>query len=1010
MGSVFEAGDDEKTRPDRPRASDAATAREPAVATQPMRIGPYLVLSAIGHGAMGMVFAAYDEKLDRKIALKLLHSLQETGTIGRARLLREAQALARVSHPNVVQVYEVGEHDREIYIAMEFVRGDTLRQWTRARTRGWREVLEVYLQAGYGLAAAHAAGVVHRDFKPDNVMIGDDGRVRVMDFGLARNFERGGVSMSGEATLRSQHDGVLSPTLTADGAFVGTPAYMAPEQYSSYGDVTAQADQFAFCVALFEALYGQRPFAGADMRGLFEAIMKGPIQIPARRGVPGWLRQAVTRGLAADPDRRWPGMTALLARVERGRAWSRLRLAGAALAVVGVAAVGGYGWVQAELAGRERACVAAGAEIAAVWGDDGRARLRESFARTGASDAADIAERVAPWLDRQAAAWQDARAETCRDGERGGVWSADALDRSLWCLDERRVDLESLVGELARADRAALQKAVPAAAALESVAACRDAGALARLPAPPAAGRDEARAVRAELGRSGNLVAAGELADAMAVATAALTRAEALAWPPLTVAAQLRVATLLDREGEYAEAERALEAAGLAAVRAAAFGVAADAGTSLVTLVGDRLARFDEGLKWSRLTQIAIDIVEPTPGLRTAANLSAVAVVRARTGDLAGARALQEQALALRTEILGPDHPQVAASLQDLASTQLQLGALAEALETNARALAICERTLGPDHGDVARTLVSRGAILRRLGKLAEALALTQRALITTEHVVGPEHPDVAGVLTILANIHLDMGARGEVKALQERALAIRERAFGPDHPEVATSLVNLGSFHMMTGGYERAKVLYTRALASRERTFGPVHRDVAQVLANLAIAEKFLDDIEAARPLQERALAIFEELNPPDHPDLAVVLVALAGLDLADDDLVQAKAHFERALAIMEKAQGRDHPGLEHPLRGLANLALAAGRPADAVPLAQRAVAVREAQGAPALDTAESRFVLARALWDAPVGAGRDRVRALAQARAARDAARGVTFAADFLDRVERWLTKHRL
>jgi len=209
----------------------------------PARIGPYTVLRAIGRGAMGVVYSAYDDRLDRKIAVKHLHLGRDAGPQAEARLLREAQALARVSHPNVVQVYEVGEHGREVYIAMEFVRGQTLRAWARAAARPWREVLGVYLQAGRGLAAAHAAGLVHRDFKPDNVMIGDDGRVRVMDFGLARS-QAEPVPVRPDDPLSSSTAN-LSLSHTVAGRLLGTPAYMAPEQHiGAPGE--ARSDQFSF--------------------------------------------------------------------------------------------------------------------------------------------------------------------------------------------------------------------------------------------------------------------------------------------------------------------------------------------------------------------------------------------------------------------------------------------------------------------------------------------------------------------------------------------------------------------------------------------------------------------------------------------------------------------------------------------------------------------------------------------------------------------------------------------
>ncbi|MCA9687455.1 MAG: serine/threonine protein kinase, partial [Myxococcales bacterium] len=240
----------------------------------PERIGRYLVLDRLGAGGMGVVYAAYDPDLDRKLALKLLHEGDRRSERTRVRLLREAQALARVSHPNVIQVYDVGTFEDRIYIAMEFVDGLSLREWLSAENRDLRAILATFSQAGHGLAAAHQKGLVHRDFKPDNVLVARDGRVVVLDFGIAHaigdlenEHERSGITearlsetRSGERSSSLQGTGPLAlhAELTRAGALIGTPAYMAPEQFDSR-DTDARSDQFSFCVTLWEALHGERP-------------------------------------------------------------------------------------------------------------------------------------------------------------------------------------------------------------------------------------------------------------------------------------------------------------------------------------------------------------------------------------------------------------------------------------------------------------------------------------------------------------------------------------------------------------------------------------------------------------------------------------------------------------------------------------------------------------------------------------------------------------------------------
>jgi serine/threonine protein kinase len=274
------------------------------------RVGRYLVLQTLGTGGMGVVFSAYDPQLDRKIALKLLRSgLQLATKDAQKRLRREAQAIAQLSHPNVVGVYDVGTtDDGDLYIAMEFVEGDTLTQWLKAYPRSWREILDVFQQAAKGLAAAHGVGLLHRDFKPDNVLVGGDGRVRVTDFGLARSL----IAIDEESARGAtpQMPTALNAALTATGTVLGTPRYMPPEQLSG-PDIDARADQFSFCVALYEALYGEHPLPGRTSVAMFE---KGEPATPPpdTTKVPAFIGRAVMRGLQKDRAKRFPMMSQLM--------------------------------------------------------------------------------------------------------------------------------------------------------------------------------------------------------------------------------------------------------------------------------------------------------------------------------------------------------------------------------------------------------------------------------------------------------------------------------------------------------------------------------------------------------------------------------------------------------------------------------------------------------------------------------------------------------------------------
>ncbi|MCB9541674.1 MAG: serine/threonine-protein kinase [bacterium] len=296
------------------------TTLEAALPTRPVRLGRYALLDRVGAGAMGLVYAAYDDVLDRKVAIKLLRD-DGPKSEDRARIRREAKAMARLSHPNVAQIYEAGEYRDRLYLAMEYVPGESLDVWQSVEPRPWEAILAMYLEVGRGLAAAHAAGVLHRDFKPHNVLIGDDGRPRVIDFGLARPVGEAEAPRADGDRLEDSLDGdfSLDVPVTRTGTVVGTPAYMSLEQFQGK-PLDAASDQFAFCVALYEALYGAPPYPRDQLPHLLAALTRHAVQPPPPdTRVPAWLHHAIVRGLAPDPAHRWPSMPALLAELARDR-------------------------------------------------------------------------------------------------------------------------------------------------------------------------------------------------------------------------------------------------------------------------------------------------------------------------------------------------------------------------------------------------------------------------------------------------------------------------------------------------------------------------------------------------------------------------------------------------------------------------------------------------------------------------------------------------------------------
>ncbi|MCX4240556.1 serine/threonine-protein kinase [Paraliomyxa miuraensis] len=919
-------------------------------------VGRYVVLQKLGAGGMGVVHAAYDPELDRKVALKLVVP-EKAGRTSRVRLMREAQALGRLSHPHVVAVYDVGAFDDQLWIAMELVQGTTLAKWLKT-TRPWHEVLAVMRKAGEGLAAAHAAGLLHRDFKPDNVMIGDDGRVRVMDFGLAR--EHTAEDSSGSQSGLAGH-GALAATVTRAGAVVGTPGYMSPEQFANQ-PLTAAVDQFAFCVTAWEALYGQRPFRGRSVEELATNVLHGNLRPPPRgSAVPGWLRRACERGLAIDPAQRWPSMTALLDVLARGHARVRTRRAVAAVGVLVLLGVGLEGQRRWDLARRTTACDATAAELDPVWNPE-----REQAMRAALTSA--TADRVTPWIERRVSEWREARVETCLDAEVRQQWAAGTVDRSLWCLDARRTGLQSLVEELSSADARLVHKAVVAAATLPSTTACRDPAALASMTSPPDGDRESVRLIRADVIRAANLERAGEYERGLALARDALTRAQALGWAPLVAEARTRVGWLLQRSGTFAEAEAELERAYFESARGVAPEAGFEAAVGLARTVGFDQDRYAEGRRWARLADVAREDVFDGEGLRKALLASVLANVELDAGDLDQAMAGQREALELYERAVGNEHPSVATVLSNLANVHHAKGEFEQANQLYARAVAISKQTLGNDHPDVANGLNNLAAIATRMGAHADALAHGEEALAIRERALGNEHPDVADTLSNLAVAHMSMGAMPRALEHGERALAIHEKVLGPEHPRMAAILANLGLMHEAMGHMDEARVLYERALAISRAALGP------------------------------------------HHPNVALCLNNLANLHHEVGNLAEAERIYADAIVAWEQGLGPEHPNLVPSLGGKAKVLLEQGRAAEAVPLAERAVALGEQVGTLPAELADAHFTLAEALWDASADAGAGRVRSMELARRAQDELRGAgDVDAEFSKELETWLATRR-
>jgi len=1008
--------------PSRPPRGMVAEAVEPArvfaerfhQAAEPQKLGRHAVLGTLGQGGMGVVLRAYDRELDRQVALKVLH--RELGEHHTTRLRREAQAMAKLSHPNVVQVYEVGELDGQTFVAMELVKGKTLREWLQQQPPpDWRACVRLFLQLGAGLAAAHERGLVHRDFKPGNAIIDDKGRARVLDFGLARQGEDDGGSdehplIASQRTTTAEHEPVpLDVSLTTTGAVLGTPAYMPPEQMRGQ-QADARSDQFSFCVSLYEAVYGQRPYEGSSMVALMVSMESRAVRPPPKRNkVPAALRRALLRGLAVDPAERWPAMEVLLERLRslvaprRGR-WIALSVG------VGLLAIGG-GLGADRFAAWASRCTGARAQLDGIWDEGRKQQAQAAILGTELSYAPETWQRVQQHLDEYTDAWIAEHTEVCEATAVRGEQGEEVQALRMGCLHERRSHLRATVDVLAHADAEVVENAVRAVASLPRLSRCADVDAL-ETEVPPPEDPAVAEQVAALDERLATAVAeslAGKYREGLARTDAVVAEAMALGYEPLLARAWLRQGQLQEQVGDYEGAVTTLRQAYDAAVARRMTKEAAKASAVLMAVSVGNLTRHEEARGWA---------MHADPLSRAAGSDEARAeylhnsgMVSQAEGNLDAARDTIERARAIYETALGPDHLQVAACLGNLGVVAQTQGKLDVARDSLERARAIYETALGPDHPAVAHTFNNLGNVARAQGKLDVARSSYERALAIYETALGPDHPDVAKVLGNLGVVTEVQGKLDESRGFHERSRAIFEKTLGSDHVHVAIALHNLGIVATLQGKLDEARDFFARAVTIWERTLGPDHSDVALGLNHLGTVEQMQGKLDAAHGSYARAVAIWEKTLGPNNRDLATAFTELGTVAQAQGKLDEARGVFARALTIYEEALGPDHPDVASPLMGLGEVLLGLGKHTEGIAQLERALSIRTTHEVDPTLIAETRFVLARALWVAPATRARDRPRAHALAEQARDAwARAGSGSEAELAEVEQWLAAHRL
>ncbi len=867
----------------------------------------YQLEEEVGAGGMSVVYAARDVELDRKVALKVMR--RDIGSAqDQDRLREEARSLAGLNHANIVPVYDVGHaEDGRLYMSMELVQGKNLRDWLDATTRTPEEILDVLTDAGRGLAAAHAVSLVHCDFKPTNVLVGDDGRVRVVDFGIARK-----MVLSETITARSvTGDSETRPPEQERRQVIGTPRYMSPEQVRAE-NLDAQTDQFSYCLAVYEALYGQLPFLGTTNRQRLRNILAGNIR-PAPRGtlVSKAVHAVIVRGLAASPGQRWPSMNELLRALNNARTGSRRWVPFAVATLLGLGVAG------LAIVPRQDPCAGVGEEVDSVWTKNRQERIREAFQSSGLPNADTELGRVETRLSGFAEAWAAARVRTCEDD------SASPRQRAAHrtCLHRDLEQFSVLVEVLGAADLATIRDANVAVATLPDIALCESDAATDPGDIPEHL-RDRVEALDEDLSTAPMLVTLHRYRRAEELTARVLHEAELLGYAPLLAEAQYRRADVFASSGRQVDAANLFEKAYHTAETARMDRLAAEIAVDLQLTYGYRLPRPKLAERWSKLARAAVERLGDDAGALQAEFIRTNGLVALRNSDSAKAREFFEQAVAAYEALDQPDPLPKAEAMSNLGIACLNLGLLDEAEDTFRRALELIEGEVGPYNTRLI-------TVINNLGSLAQTRG---------DHKAAHDY----------------------FKRVYEAELAL----YGPVDVRVGMSLNNMGTALSALRRDGEAVELYLRSIRAYES--GDHHGvDLARPVGNLAVAQMRAQQYAEAETNLLRAIQLIEAESGPMQADLGVHWFNLASIRIEQGEYERGLEALERCNEIDEAAMGREHPNVAQNLAAIASIHVLTGEPDKARLLLEEALAIYAKFELDPVVVGVSQLELGKLLWE---------------------------------------------
>lgn len=790
-----------------PKGLKRASGEQPQTLPAARTIGRYAIISHLGSGGMGSVYAAFDPDLDRRVALKLVRSDRESRR-EQTRLLHEARTLAQLNHTNVVRIYDVGLHGSQVFFAMEFVSGSSLRPWLEAHRPSWQRIVRLFGGIARGLAAAHHQGLIHRDLKLENILVGEDGEARIADFGIAAFLGRPTEPNPGSERPSAVDTSLEKPQRRAV-VLRGTPGYMAPELTSGLA-ADERSDQFSFCVALYVSLFGEFP-PSASGGPMAIPLDRSSIELADRSVLPARLRKILQRGLSSRPEDRYPSMPALeqdLMGALPIRSRSRwLGIGAASLLLVPL-------WLTFLQIRGTPPCSSGKERLVGIWDTERRLQLKKVFSSTGSSFAATAFAEVEKKLDLYGQDWTKMHREVCLATEVHQQQSQQLYDLRMMCLEGRREEMRTAMDLLLSVTEEGISQVFRATEALSPVSPCAESSHLALLsplPSDPLE-RHPIEALQAQVAQLGVRNRTGQRSD-VGEAHQTVQAAQKIGYPPLEALALKQLAILqMLQEADSAAATETLEGAVKAALEANDHALVAALYAQLAEFHGYNRGDATRGQWWSELAEAALQGLAATDNRSRFQIHASLGLTAWSQGSFEAAERHWREALKYSRQLWGPEHGNSTQLLNNLALIPDK--SPEERLRLLTTSLALKEKAYGAWNPLLANTLVNLGSLLADSGAYGEAQGYARRSAAVLSQFYGETHQNLAFPWILEADILNLLDRPQEAQSRLEQAAAIAS-AFGDHHPAHFPLMLGMAESKLLQLELDEAQSYLEKALAT---------------------------------------------------------------------------------------------------------------------------------------------------------------------------------------------------